>query len=155
MKNNDDIFMRRALELAAEAAALGEVPVGAVVVKDGEIVSEAYNRRELDKNALAHAELLAIDRACAKLGGWRLHKCDLYVTLEPCPMCAGAIVNARIRRVIVGAKDAKAGAMGSLMNVNFYPLNHHPVVEFGVLERECADILREFFLRLREKRRGK
>ena len=153
--NNDEIFMRRALELAAEAAALGEVPVGAVVVMDGEIVSEAYNRRELDKNALAHAELLAIDKACAKLGGWRLHKCELYVTLEPCPMCAGAIVNARIRRVIVGAKDAKAGAMGSLMNVNFYPLNHHPVVEFGVLERECAAILREFFLRLREKRSKK
>ena len=153
--NNDEIFMRRALELAAEAAALGEVPVGAVVVMDGEIVSEAYNRRELDKNALAHAELLAIDKSCAKLGGWRLHKCELYVTLEPCPMCAGAIVNARIRRVIVGAKDAKAGAMGSLMNVNFYPLNHHPVVEFGVLERECAAILREFFLRLREKRSKK
>jgi len=155
MQNRDEFFMARALTLANQAALLGEVPVGAVVVMDGEIVAEAYNRRELDKNALAHAELLAIDKACAKLGGWRLHKCDLYVTLEPCPMCAGAIVNARIRRVIVGAKDAKAGAMGSLMNVNFYPLNHHPAVEFGVLERECADILREFFLRLREKRRGK
>ena len=151
MKNNDEIFMRRALELAAE----GEVPVGAVLVKDGAVIATGRNRREVGKNALAHAELEAINGGCACLGGWRLSGCTLYVTLEPCPMCAGAIVNARIRRVIVGAKDAKAGAMGSLMNVNFYPLNHHPVVEFGVLERECADILREFFLRLREKRRGK
>ena len=112
------------------------------------------------KQAIAEKnEALIIERTIAQanavLGNWRLEDCVLYVTLEPCPMCAGAIVNARIRRVIVGAKDAKAGAMGSLMNVNFYPLNHHPAVEFGVLERECADILREFFLRLREKRRGK
>ncbi len=146
-------FMRRALELAEEAAALGEVPVGAVVVMGDEIIAEAYNRRELDKNALAHAEVLAIDKACKMLGGWRLHKCELYVTLEPCPMCAGAIVNARIKRVIVGAKDAKAGAMGSLLNVNFYPLNHHPLVKFGTCESECAALMRKFFLRLREKRK--
>ncbi|MBQ8509014.1 MAG: tRNA adenosine(34) deaminase TadA [Clostridia bacterium] len=148
--SDDTIFMRRALALAKEAADQGEVPVGAVIVRDGQIVSEAYNRRELDKNALAHAELLAIDKACAALGGWRLHQCELYVTLEPCPMCAGAIVNARIKRVIVGAKDPKAGAMGSLININHYPLNHHPKVEFGLLGDEAAAMLRDFFRRLRK-----
>ena len=150
--NSDERFMRRALELACEAEKLGEVPVGALVVLDGEIVAEAYNRRECDKNATAHAELLAIDAACKRLGGWRLHKCDLYVTLEPCPMCAGAIVNSRIKRVIIGAKDAKAGAMGSVINLNFYPLNHKPELVFGVCEREASEILRQFFGRLREKR---
>ncbi len=152
MEAMDTVFMRRALTLASEAAALGEVPVGAVVVCGGRIIAEAYNRRELDKNALAHAELLAIDKACAVLGGWRLHKCDLYVTLEPCPMCAGAIVNARIRRVIIGAKDDKAGAMGSVFNINHFPLNHHPITEYGLLEAECAGLLRDFFRRLRTKR---
>ncbi|MBE6611135.1 MAG: nucleoside deaminase [Ruminococcaceae bacterium] len=155
MQNRDEFFMARALTLANQAALLGEVPVGAVVVMDGEIVAEAYNRRELDKNALAHAELLAIDKACAKLGGWRLHKCELYVTLEPCPMCAGAIVNSRIKRVVIGAKDAKAGALGSLINLNFYPLNHHPEVTFGVMETECAGALREFFKNLRGRREKK
>lgn len=150
---NDEKFMHRALELASEAAAIGEVPVGALVVMDGEIISEAYNRRECDKNALAHAELLAIDAACKRLGGWRLHKCDLYVTLEPCPMCAGAIVNSRIKRVVVGTKDAKAGALGSVLNLNFYPLNHKPEILFGVCEREASALLQEFFLRLREKRK--
>ncbi len=150
---NDEKLMRRALELAGEAAKLGEVPVGAVVALDGEIIAEAYNRRECDKNAIAHAELLAIDAACKRLGGWRLHKCDLYVTLEPCPMCAGAIVNSRIKRVIIGAKDAKAGAMGSVLNLNFYPLNHKPEIVFGVCEREASAMLQEFFLRLREKRK--
>lgn len=153
MMQSDERFMRRALELADEAARIGEVPVGAVVVLDGEIISEAYNRRECDKNALAHAELLAIDAACKRLGGWRLHKCDLYVTLEPCPMCAGAIVNSRIKRVVVGARDSKAGAMGSVLNLNFYPLNHKPEMLFGVCEREASAMLQEFFLRLREKRK--
>ncbi len=153
MMQSDEKFMRRALELASEAAKIGEVPVGALVVLDGEIIAEAYNRRECDKNALAHAELLAIDAACKRLGGWRLHKCDLYVTLEPCTMCAGAIVNSRIKRVVVGAKDAKAGAMGSVLNLNFYPLNHKPEMVFGVCEREASALLQEFFLRLREKRK--
>ena len=150
---NDERFMRRALELAGEAAAIGEVPVGAVVVMGGEIIAEAYNRRECDKNALAHAELLAIEAACKRLGGWRLHKCDLYVTLEPCTMCAGAIVNSRIKRVVVGAKDAKAGAMGSVLNLNFYPLNHKPEMVFGVCEREASALLQEVFVRIREKRK--
>lgn len=144
--------MRRALMLADEAASLGEVPVGAVVVMGDEIVAEAYNRRECDKNAIAHAELLAIDAACKKLGGWRLHKCELYVTLEPCPMCAGAIVNSRIKRVVIGARDAKAGALGSLINLNFYPLNHKPEVVFGVCEKEAILRLQTFFKRLRDKR---
>ncbi len=151
MTERDNHFMRRALELANEAARLGEVPVGALVVMDGNIISEAYNRRELDKNALAHAELLAIDAACKRLGGWRLHKCELYVTLEPCPMCAGAIINSRIKRVIIGARDSKAGSLGSLVNLNFYPFNHHPVVEFDVLGNECAAVLQEFFKKLRAK----
>lgn len=145
--------MGRALELAAIAAEMGEVPVGAVVVKDGEIVAEGYNRRESDKNALAHAEVLAIDAACKKLGGWRLHMCDLYVTLEPCPMCAGAIVNSRIRRVIAASKDSKAGAFGSLINLNAYPLNHRPEVIFGIGEAESAVLLRDFFEKLRARRR--
>ncbi len=152
MTEYDEKYMRRALELADEAATLGEVPVGAVVVMDGEIISEAYNRRETDKNATAHAELLAIDAACRKLGGWRLHRCDLYVTLEPCPMCAGAIVNSRIKRVIIGAKDAKAGALGSLINLNFYPLNHKPEVIFGVCEKEATENLQSFFRYLRERK---
>ncbi len=152
-RESDERFMKRALELAEIAAEMGEVPVGAVVVKDGEIIAEGYNRRETDKNALAHAEVLAIDAACRKLGGWRLHMCDLYVTLEPCPMCAGAIVNSRIRRVVVGSKDSKAGALGSLINLNYYPLNHHPAVVFGICEAESAVLLRRFFEKLREKRR--
>ncbi len=154
-REQDEAFMRRALALADKAAALGEVPVGAVIVKDGEIIAEAYNRRESDKNALAHAEVLAIDRACAKLGGWRLHQCELYVTLEPCPMCAGAIVNARLKRVVAAAKDEKAGAFGSVMNLNRYPLNHHPGIEFGVLENEARERLHAFFGALRERQRRK
>ncbi len=150
MNERDEKFMRRALALADEAAAIGEVPVGAVVVMGDEIVSEAYNRREIDKNATAHAELIAINEACRKLGGWRLHKCELYVTLEPCPMCAGAIVNSRIKRVVIGAKDAKAGAFGSLINLNFYPLNHKPEIVFGVLEKDAVMQLKSFFKRLRE-----
>ncbi|MBQ8551760.1 MAG: tRNA adenosine(34) deaminase TadA [Clostridia bacterium] len=155
MNERDERFMRRALALADEAAALGEVPVGAVVVMGDEIISEAYNRRELDKNATAHAELIAIDAACKKLGGWRLHKCELYVTLEPCPMCAGAIVNSRIKRVVIAAKDAKAGALGSLINLNFYPLNHHPETVFGVCEKEAALQLQSFFKRLRERKNSR
>ena len=153
MTERDEKFMRRAIELANEAAALGEVPVGAVVVMDDMIVAEAYNRRECDKNAVAHAELLAIDLACRALGGWRLHKCELFVTLEPCPMCAGAIVNSRIKRVIIGAKDAKAGAFGSLINLNFYPLNHKPEIVFGICEKEASAQLQEFFKCLRDKRK--
>lgn len=148
---DDEKFMRRALELARLAASLGEVPVGAVIVKNGKIIAEGYNRREADKNATAHAELIAIDKACRALGGWRLFDCELYVTLEPCPMCAGAIVNSRIKRVVCAAKDPRAGAFGSLLNLNFYPLNHKPEIEFGLFGDESAELLRSFFGRLRKK----
>lgn len=142
-------LMGAALEEARKAAALGEVPVGAVVAKDGEIISAAHNTRETKKNALHHAELLAIDAACKKLGGWRLWQCELFVTLEPCPMCSGGIINSRIRRVVYGAADTKAGCCGSVTDLFALPYNHRPACEGGVLEEECAQLLRDFFRALR------
>lgn len=146
----DEEYMRMALTLAAEAAAEGEVPVGAVLVRDGQVVGTGRNRRETGKNALAHAEIEAIHQACTRLNGWRLFGGTLYVTLEPCPMCAGAIINSRIARVVYGAADAKAGSCGSVINLFDLPYNHRPQVEGGVLESECGDILRRFFRQLRE-----
>ena len=148
----DTELMREALREAELAAALGEVPVGAVVARNGEIVARAHNLRESGKNANYHAELLAIDAACRALGGWRLWQCELFVTLEPCPMCSGAIINSRLRRVVYGAKDPKAGCCGSLTDLFALPFNHHPVVEQGLLEEESAALLRQFFARLRAKR---
>lgn len=148
-ENTDEAYMREALELAKQAAALGEVPVGAVVVWEGEIVGRGYNRRETDKNALAHAELAAIGEACRRLGGWRLWKAALYVTLEPCPMCAGAIVNARIPRVVFGAADPKSGACGSVTDLCGLPGGYHPKVESGLLAEESSALLAEFFQNLR------
>lgn len=148
----DTELMREALREAELAAALGEVPVGAVVARDGEIVARAHNLRESGKNATYHAELMAIDAACRALGGWRLWQCELFVTLEPCPMCSGAIINSRLRRVVYGAKDPKAGCCGSLTDLFALPFNHHPVVEQGLLEEESAALLRQFFARLRAKR---
>ena len=142
-------YMQIALDEARTAAAEGEIPVGAVIVKDGEIVATAHNNREATGDATGHAELLAIRRACEALGGWHLEKCTLYVTLEPCPMCMGAIVNSRIKRVVYGAKDAKAGACGSVIDLTAYPFNHKPVVECGVMQNECASILSEFFYKKR------
>lgn len=142
--------MREALALAKKAAALGEVPVGAVAVWDGRIVGRGMNCRESGKNALLHAEISAIDEACRTLGGWRLWKCDLYVTLEPCPMCAGAIINARIRRVIFGAWDPKNGSCGSVANLFELPYNHRPELISGVLNEECSEVLTSFFKNLRE-----
>ena len=142
-------WMDAALELAREAYAEGEVPVGCVIVRDGEIVGRGRNRRETGKNALAHAEIEAINDACGNLGGWRLWDCTLYVTLEPCPMCAGAIVNARIPRVVFGASDQKCGACGSVCNLFAMEFNHHPAVEQGIRETECAALLTEFFQHLR------
>lgn len=150
----DSEYMREAIAEAKKAAAIDEVPVGAVIVRDGEIIARAYNTRESDKNALRHAEISAIDLACGKLGGWRLPRCELYVTLEPCPMCAGAIVNSRIERVIYGAKDAKAGAFGSVLDLNAYPLNHKVEIVPGVLREECAALLGEFFAAKRNKNQG-
>lgn len=149
--DGDIKWMRRALELAAEAGEMGEVPVGAVICRNDELIAEGFNRRESDKNALAHAELLAIDEACKRLGGWRLPGCTLYVTLEPCPMCAGAIINSRIERVAYGASDPKAGCYGSLANFGEVAFNHQPTVVPGVLEEEAADLLRNFFSKLRKK----
>lgn len=149
----DSDYMRLALELAREAAAEGEVPVGAVVVRDGQVIGTGRNRRELAKNALAHAELEAIDAACRTLGGWRLSGCTLYVTLEPCPMCAGAIINARIDRVVQGTVDPKAGSCGSLTDLFALPYNHRPALTTGVLEEECAEELRAFFRVLRNRLR--
>lgn len=146
----DVIYMKEAIAEAEAAATRGEVPIGCVIVHDGRIIARAGNARETDKNALRHAELTAIDEACRVRGGWRLFGCTLYVTLEPCPMCAGAIVNSRIDRVVYGAKDAKAGAFGSVLNMSSYPLNHKPKVTSGVLERECADLLSLFFAKLRK-----
>lgn len=147
--NSDERFMREALLCARVSAENGEVPVGAVVVKDGTVISRGYNRRETGKNALCHAELEAIDGACRALGGWRLWQCELYVTLEPCPMCAGAIINARIRRVVYGAKDPKAGSCGSVVGLFELPFNHKPQLTSGVLEEECAAVLKDFFRKLR------
>ena len=142
-------FMDAALELAREAAAEGEVPVGCVIVCDGQIVGRGRNRRETGKNALAHAEIEAIAQACETLGGWRLWTCTLYVTLEPCPMCAGAIVNARIPRVVFGASDSKCGACGSVCDLFSMDFNHHPQVQRGIREEECAKLLTDFFQNLR------
>lgn len=145
----DAYYMDAALALAREAAAEGEVPVGCVIVRGGEIVGRGRNRRETGKTALGHAEIEAIDQACKNLGGWRLWECTLYVTLEPCPMCAGAIVNARIPRVVYGASDGKCGACGSVCDLFSMAFNHHPQVEKGVREEECGQLLKEFFQNLR------
>ena len=150
-EERDRFFMDAALALAKAAGEEGEVPVGCVIAREDRIVSGEYNGREGLKNALWHAETAAIDKACRALGGWRLPGCTLYVTLEPCPMCAGAIWNARIPRVVIGAKDARAGAMGSLLNLASYPLNPKPEVTFGVREAECRELLQAFF---RKKRNG-
>lgn len=148
-----DKFMEEALREAKKAAAMGEIPVGAVIVKDGEIIARGHNRTETDKDPTAHAEMIAIRGAAKALGGWRLPGCAMYVTLEPCSMCAGAIVWSRIERLIVGTKDPKAGACGSVFNIVEDPrLNHRVAVETGCMQEECADLLKRFFRELR--RRG-
>ena len=137
--------MYRAIENANMAFDAGDVPVGAVIVKDGEIIAEAFNEREASGNAVAHAEVLAIERACKRLGRWRLSDCEMYVTLEPCPMCAGAILNARLGCVYYALKDANAGAMGSVLNLNSYPLLYKVKVEKGECEEESRNLLSAFF----------
>ena len=143
-------FMQQALLLAEEAGNDGEVPVGCVIVRNGEIVGRGRNRRERDKTALGHAEIEAIADACKNLGGWRLWECSMYVTLEPCPMCAGAIINARIPRVVFGASDSKCGACGSVCDLFSMDFNHHPQVEKGIREEESQQLLTDFFKKLRE-----
>ena len=144
-------IMSVALNLALQAADEGEVPVGAVIVKDGEIVSTGRNRREKGKNALYHAEIEAIDNACKKLGGWRLWQCEMYVTLEPCPMCSGAIINSRLKKITFGAYDKKAGCCGSVTDIFSLPFNHRPEIVGGFMEKECSEILSDFFKNLRNK----
>lgn len=153
MPTEQENFMAQALALAAEAAAAGEVPVGCVIVRDGEIVGRGRNRREEKQATASHAEMEAIAQANEHLGTWRLDDCELYVTLEPCPMCAGAIINARIPRVVYGAADPKAGSVDSLVRLFDLGYNHRPEVVSGVLEEACAGLLREFFRTLREKKR--
>ena len=151
----DQVFMDAALELARQAMADGEVPVGCVIVRGDEIVGRGRNRRETGKTALGHAEIEAIADACRNLGGWRLWECTLYVTLEPCPMCAGAIINARIPRVVFGASDSKCGACGSVCDLFSMDFNHHPQVEKGIRESEAGELLTEFFQNLRQELRSR
>lgn len=147
----DEVFMREALKEAHKAYEINEAPIGAVIVKDGEIVGRGFNQKESLKDATLHSEITAIKEACNNLGGWRLPGCTMYVTLEPCPMCAGAIVNSRIDRLVIGAKDLKTGACGSVLDItNNKMLNHQPEVKFGILEEECSKLLKEFFAGLRK-----
>lgn len=142
-------YMKQAIARAKAAARAGEVPIGAVLVKDGKIIASGRNMREKKRNALLHAELVAIDRGCKALNAWRLEGCTLYVTMEPCPMCAGAIINSRIDRVVFGCYDAKAGVFGSVLNLQEYRFNHYYQVTGGVLAEECARLLSDFFAELR------
>lgn len=150
----EEKYMREAIRLAKKAAKLKEVPIGCVIVHEGKIIGRGYNRRTIDKNVLAHAEIAAIRKACKAMGDWRLEECTMYVTLEPCPMCAGAIVQARIPRVVLGAMNPKAGCAGSIMNLLEEPrFNHQVLVERGFLEAESREIMQSFFAQLR-KRKG-
>lgn len=146
--------MHRAVELAKEAASVGEIPVGAVVVKDGKIIGEGRNMREEKRNALSHAETEAIYNACQNTGDWRLDGCDIYVTLEPCPMCTGAIINSRISTVVFGAYDLRAGCMDSVINLCDYPFESRPEIYGGIMEDECAELLTDFFEGVRNERKN-
>lgn len=152
---DDEVFMYAALEEARRAAEEDEVPVGAVIVHDGKIIVRAHNRRETMQDPTAHAELICMREAAAVLGTWRLNDCTLYITLEPCPMCAGTVVNARVGRVVYGASDPKAGAMGSLYDLSAGLLNHQPQVTRGVLEEACARVLRDYFRARRRQQKEK
>ena len=153
----DEAYMQIALELARQAYEINEVPVGAIVVKKstGKIIGKGYNRREIDKNPLAHAEIAAIKQAAETLGGWRLLDCDIYVTLEPGPMCCGAIINSRIERVIFGAFDSKSGSVESIINMFDLPFNHKPKIVSGIMQKECSEILSDFFTELRKRLKNK
>nr|WP_300096301.1 tRNA adenosine(34) deaminase TadA [Sedimentibacter sp.] len=149
----DELFMKEALKEAHKAYEINEVPIGAVIVRNGEIVGRGYNQKETLKDATLHAEISAIKDACKNLGGWRLPGCTMYVTLEPCAMCAGALVNARIENLVVGTRDLKTGACGSVMNVvQTEKLNHQIHVQFGMLEEECTALIKDFFSELRKQK---
>jgi tRNA(adenine34) deaminase len=154
MMMNDEYYMRLAIEEAKKAEKIGEVPIGAVIVKDGEVIARAHNLRETQQRSIAHAEVLAIDEACKAIGSWRLEEATLYVTLEPCAMCAGAIVLSRVKRVVFGASDPKGGCAGTLMNLlQEKRFNHQVEIVSGVLQEECSQILSEFFRQLRMKKK--
>ncbi len=150
--NQDEKWMKKAIHQALRAESKDEVPIGCVIVKEDQIVARAYNQRETKQESTAHAEILAIEKACRKLGSWRLEGCTLYVTLEPCPMCAGAIIQSRIERVVYGAYDPKGGCAGTCTNLFLVKgFNHYPSLSGGVLEQECSSLLKEFFKRKRKK----
>lgn len=150
----DEKYMREAIKQAKKAYAIGEVPIGCVIVYDGKIIARGYNRRTTDKNVLAHAEIMAIKKACKKIDDWRLEDCTMYVTLEPCQMCSGAIVQSRMKRVVVGCMNPKAGCAGSVLNLlQVKEFNHQVELEIGVLEEACSTMMKQFFKELREKRR--
>ena len=150
----DERYMKEAIKQAKKAYALDEVPIGCVIVQDNKIIARGYNRRNTDKNALAHAEISAIKKASKKTGDWRLEDCTMYVTLEPCQMCAGAIVQSRMKKVVIGAMNPKAGCAGSVINIlQMKQFNHQAEIENGILEKECADMLSTFFKELREKKK--
>ena len=151
--NADEKYMRAAIGQARKAGAIGEVPIGCVIVYEDKIIARGYNRRTIDKNVLSHAEIIAIKKACKKMGDWRLEGCTMYVTLEPCPMCAGAIVQARIPKVVIGCMNPKAGCAGSVLDLRHeYGFNHQVEMESGVLEEECSRLMKDFFKALREKK---
>ena len=151
--NADEKYMRAAIGQAPKAGAIGEVPIGCVIVYEDKIIARGYNRRTIDKNVLSHAEIIAIKKACKKMGDWRLEGCTMYVTLEPCPMCAGAIVQARIPKVVIGCMNPKAGCAGSVLDLLHEDgFNHQVEMENGVLEEECSRLMKDFFKALREKK---
>lgn len=150
--NVQEKYMKQAIKLAEKAAELGEVPIGCVIEYQGKVIGRGYNRRTTDKSTLAHAEIIAIKKACKKMGDWRLEDCTMYVTLEPCQMCAGAIVQARVKKVVIGCMNPKAGCAGSILNVlQMDEFNHQVEIERGVLEEECSQMLTYFFKNLRKK----
>lgn len=150
--NAQERYMKQAIKLAHKAAELGEVPIGCVIEYEGKVIGRGYNRRTTDKSTLAHAEILAIKKACKKMGDWRLEDCTMYVTLEPCQMCAGAIVQARVKKVVIGCMNPKAGCAGSILNVlQMEEFNHQVQIERGVLEEECSKMLTNFFKDLRKR----
>lgn len=152
----DEKFMKEAIKQAKKAYAIGEVPIGCVIVHDGKIIGRGYNRRTIDKNTLAHAELMAIRKASKKMDDWRLEECTMYVTLEPCQMCSGAIVQSRMTRVVVGCMNPKAGCAGSILNLlQMEEFNHQVELETGVLEEECSQMMKTFFKELREAKKKK
>lgn len=153
---NQEQYMKEAIKEARKAYKKEEVPVGAVIVKDGEIIARAHNLKETKKDTICHAEIMAIQKASKKIGAWRLENCELYVTLEPCTMCAGAIINSRIKKVIAGTSDPKTGACGSVLNLfEDYKFNHKPECEIGIMQEECEKLLKDFFKNLRDMKKTK